>query len=1285
MKWYQAHLRVMSRLFELGFFDEVNSCYRNFALHCNPSDQEQLMSLVIDHDIKLYCTALSAEKLAKKSLNTSKVMTYYYKATAGFTMFKALQEVDGTRFDRINVSDDMPYKHFQVLFDESGVLKEDVVINAFKSQTFNSTPQGFVGNFLRFNHKDYLNDQNFRLCKLTGRSVFDDVHGNFTSKEAQELISQYDYTFSRALEARNKEQSAAPKKASKSQKINYFHINSELDSSFALLKIIDLLGIHLLLVALRREYLFSCLGYDDLRSNYKALELVNSNDIVRLHNHALTACQAFEEARTKLLSNNGQVDNFNIIVNAYVGRNDALYQYICYFCDLFTALQPNYNCTNRANSWEVEYCYFNLYEPFMHLSYLQAKLLDNVNKLISIDLSLIKGLAKPLAYDQELVNIVLGSIPANISELCAHFAPSFKNDKLSHPSLVKFEDIVNSVMSYSKSLIQVSPKLPYPIKEDSEYDIEDCGDPSWLKRGQRDIGKINEKLAYEVISDLKPIVFSSKLNVYRDMFSLLSCFVELLNDFYLRSTFSVPDKLKNVSDLRLEFDLAYCDQDVAKLVYPVYELLLKDDTFSKLIECHQDCFEQLVLILDLQGQSHLLYEDSYLSNLLRKTNNYDQELSESFAHNNSSSNSLDKPTLSKAEQLLLNKTCIAFVQACNKFCEISKEFLSKSNELDIILDEKLEKFIFRKTDIFEQKYRVLLMPIRVLGQNAILNLDNVPEDLKVNAVIASNNGLINDELGIKLNQSFYQCFYETLLVLSAKDINRLVKDFVPYINFATKEAFAQSLSCFCLISKSWTNLTRTDFVTFITFKRLLQSYSYDQAIYQQICHNAFFVNSALSIILAPYSLALVYIMIPLVKYFVRIVLSITKIKQVEEFADCLNMVYNMVLKLTKFMTSNPAKVQNLKALTEQGNAVLCERFEYKSYLLEIVDLLSLYESMCLKYNSFDSDFGIISEICDISLVLKLYKDLLEDTPAVLQCIDMHFLKRMATESHVDIPYFNGPDYISIDEDFVHYIMAGCGERLSQPQLSVAAHFFGNKVSATIETEDYNFHGDEEDDFFFPVFSRRKPKVKAITKSNLRIINLVIGKMRVLDDDEMHQVLSLDSQKILTQIVDSTSSDSTGSQKSKASTKSKTGTTTKSRAKKATTSSATEVSADEATNATDATDVKPKKKATRAKKATTTDATASVADSTKASPELEVEAKTDGAAKSTTKAKTTTKATATKSKAKKVATATSTEANADSATEETEATDAKPKKKASTARTTSKASSSTRAKKSAVNS
>ena len=68
MKWYQAHLRVMSRLFELGFFDEVNSCYRKFCIEGTPSDRELFMRLVLnDNDIKLYCDVLSAKNVVKKT------------------------------------------------------------------------------------------------------------------------------------------------------------------------------------------------------------------------------------------------------------------------------------------------------------------------------------------------------------------------------------------------------------------------------------------------------------------------------------------------------------------------------------------------------------------------------------------------------------------------------------------------------------------------------------------------------------------------------------------------------------------------------------------------------------------------------------------------------------------------------------------------------------------------------------------------------------------------------------------------------------------------------------------------------------------------------------------------------------------------------------------------------------------------------------------------------------------------------------------------------------------
>ena len=1254
MKWYQAHIRVMSRLFELGLFDEVNTSYRNYCLESTPSAYEKLVSLVAVGDIKIYCDELSPQNLAKNVLTTSNIVIYYYKAIAGFTMFKALQNVKGVKLHKIAVKDEMPTNYYQVLFEPNGELKEDVVISAFKEKAFNGSPKGFVGHFTRFNYSECLTDGSFKLESLGDYGFFNVIKYNFTSNEAQHA--------SRAYNSSNK--IPTPSKASKSKEINYFHIDGELDSGFGLLKVIDLLGMHLLLVAQRRQYIFERTRYDDLRSNYKALEQVNSNDIVRLHNNALAACGVFHNDQKNLLSVNGQFMDFNEIVKSYVGRNDALYQYAYYFYDLFVQLNPNSNCTNRENSWEVGYYYFNFYNPFMYLANLQAKLLVNVNNLLCLDLNLINGYSDQLPYDQEILNIIVGLIPTNIYDVCAHFAPSFKNRFHSHPRSVNFEDIVSSVMSYSNKFNRISPTLPYPIREGSEYAIEDYGDPNWVNREERDINSINECLGLEVINDPAPIVFSRNLNIYLDIFCILSSFIELYHNVYLSTILRTNNAFKTTPNASFVFDLAYSGKDWVKFVFPDYELLLKDETFKSLIEYHQACFENLLLILDLQGESHLLYEDSYTSNLLRKTNNFDEEFANSLTLNEPVSNVANRPLLSKAEQLLLNKTCISYLQDCKKFCQISKELANKTIELDILLNERFETFILNKTAILNNIYELFLTHIGVLSQDAVIELDNVPDDLKL------SNDLTNEEVGIEVSQSFYRCVYEAFLACCAKDINLFIKETIPYINIATKEDFVQSLNSFSLIVNSKGNIKKVNYIILIAFKRLMLINNYQPSVEKLLCNNVFVLNSTLRMLLVPYIVSTTYILIALVKYFVRIVDSITKIKQVEEHQECLNLVYNIVHKFSKFLSSTPAKLLNLVALADQGNMMLTELFEYKSYLSETVDLFSLLESMCLKYTSFDSAFGFIYDTCEISKYIKLFKDLLEDTPKVLQSIDVNYFKNFGDNNQeANIPYFEDQNYISIDDDFGQEIMAIYDERLSSIQLSIVKRFFDEFVSDNVESEDNKLYGDEDDfsPFFYP-FSRRKPRAKKITKSKERFVNLVMEKMRLLDDVELHQLLNLESQKIATQIVDSSTSASNGKAKAKATTaKSKTA-ATKSKATAATKSKAQKAATKDAADANVITEPldaikyepKPKAKTTRSK-----------------AKKAEVTAESE--AESKPKAKSATKATATKSRAKKVAAVDSTEAKADDDAE------AKPKKKAATARTTSKASASTRAKKSTAKS
>ena len=1273
MKWCHAQLRVMLRLFELGLFDEVNTCYRKYCIEGTKSDFESFKSLVLeDNDIKLYCDEFKPQNISKKKRDYSDIVAYYYKATACFTMVKAIPKISESKLNKIKAYEDMPVRSYNVLFEQNGDIKDDVLIKAFKKQDFPCSPKVFVSTLLSFNQNLHPFGLDLVLPSWTEFGVLN-KNKILTSQAAQDTISSTkplgfsEIESSKKIQAETDKEVPTSKEAPTSKEVNYFNIDSKLDSGLQVLKIIDLLGMHLLLVAQRRQYMFERYSCDDLRSHYKALEKVNSDDVVRLHNNALDACLAFEENFKGLHINASYFNDCNMLVKDYVGRIDALYQYIGYFVQLFYALEPHYHCTNKRNSWEVEYYYFNLYDPFKHLSALQSKILIVVNSFLSADVNLIKCLTDYYSYEQEIVNGMLGSIPQSVFDICANFAPSFDDVNLSNPSVVDFKAIVNSVMSYYQSLNHAFPTLPYPINKGSKYDVEDCGEIIWLKRRYRDshnkIYAVNEKLAYEVINDPKPIVFSRKLNVYFDMFCVISELVELYNNYYL-SCIYIANGIKPGSKLSFAFDLSYCGEDLVKTLYPAYELLLKDETFIKLIECHQACFEHLVLILDLQGDINLIYEDNYMSNLLRKTNNYDQELADSLTRNIPARDGSDSSNLSKAEQLLLNKTCISYLQDCQKIVQLNKEFVEKTTELDKFLNEKLENFVFSKNKLFSQFQNICLNPIIAFSQYIISNLDNVPEDLKLNLAGASSNVRLNNEDSIELNQSFYKCMYETLLAFFAKNMNQYIRVAVPYSKLATKEDFAKSLSSVGIPFNYKFEFSNSNYLVLVAYKRLLQNYNYEQFISKHICYNTLFINGALIWIINIYSYSLNCTILPIAKYFVRLVLSFTRINQVKEYQHYLNIIYNLLQKLTKLFSTKLAKIKNLIELVGQGNVVLCECFEYKSYLGEIVDVFSLYEGLWRKFKSTYTEINSIYDACQISDFRSLYKDLLEDAPRVLQCIDVNFFKNMGTKSHTAMPYFNAQNYVSINKDYVCMAISSGEERLSIPQLSVVEHFFGQEISAMIKAEDDRYYGVKNVSVY--LWSRHRPREKGITKTNIRFINLVSENMRIMDDEELHQLLNLDNQKISTQIVDSSAPAAASKPKAKA-------VTTKGKAVKAADNA-------EVADTAKVTQTKSTKKATRAKKTSKAEETSSATNCAKVvSPKVD-EVKADAKAK----AKATIKATATKSRAKKVATATSTEANAD-ATEATMATDVKPKQKASTARTNSKASSSTRAKKSTANS
>ena len=441
-------------------------------------------------------------------------------------------------------------------------------------------------------------------------------------------------------------------------------------------------------------------------------------------------------------------------------------------------------------------------------------------------------------------------------------------------------------------------------------------------------------------------------------------------------------------------------------------------------------------------------------------------------------------------------------------------------------------------------------------------------------------------------------------------------------------------------------------------------------------------------------------MISLAKVFAKQVLSYTKVKQVEEHSEYLNMLYNVVHKAFKFDSNNFAKIKNLIALSDQDTVVLSEQFEYKSYLGEVVDVLKMMDMVCCNYSQYNDKLFYISDLGDIEKFIALFHDLSVDSTAVLERMDDEYFDDLDEENGFFAPYFTDNYYIAMSAYYIRTMLT-LDEELNQRELLVVGEFFGGDLRDFIEEEQERGSGDPGA-FLFSLFNRRHRELQP-TKTQQRFINLVKDKVQLLADEELYNTLNLESNKASTQIVDSSST-----AKAKAKAKAK-GTTTKSKADSAV--AASEDTAAEVKKATRSTRAKKDDKAeavaeasSEPKAKTTTKATATKSRAKKVDSSIKIgddpyanviieplDAIEDKPQKKATRAKkastvtATAKATATKSRAKKVATATSTEANANSATEATKATDAKPKKKASTARTTSRTSSSTRAKKSTAKS
>ena len=1119
MKWFQAHFRVMSRLFELGLFDEVNACYRRLSISDSEEDQAHFIELVLNNEIEEYrdfCLVfLTSYKV--DCYSNHGLLLYYYNAKAILTLYQVITASLKDPFITVDAATTMYEDFYTELFEPSGKIKDDVLIAAFNNEVFRGHPGEFLHVFLDSLPSLYYFDNDFQIQHIKKYCFYGSISRPTISSQA---ISEFDlsnFKFSEEAKADKFEnaQGYCIEEPTDSQKINYFQIDSRLDYGFGLLKLIDLLGMNLLLVAQRRQYLFKCLRNDDLRSNFEALEQVKSEDIVLLHNNAVSACSAYEKALKSLFSNQMSDHEVNVAVNAYIGRYEALYHYLRYFYELLGTLNPLTLGTNKFASWRVNFYFFDIHKYFVDLSETYDSLLKKIVEFLGSE-DVVESFKKSLSSDQWKLNHMVKTLPQSLYKTCAHFAP-FNNEEQIHPRVVDFEEVVNSVLSYRNRLNETTICLPSPIHELSPFALEDNGivdsqefnDIAFLLQMNNDHYEITihqlRKLCFvkSVIRTCDSIEFNRKLNVYLDMFSFASLLVEAFNHTYLMAIFNA----KASEEDELEFDLTYSDIKWVECVFPYYQMLLQDEIFGEFLVTHKDCFKELALILDLQGQSNLLYSDSYMSTLLHITDTYDEELAQSLSKK---LNTKQELTLTKAEQLILNKTCISLIQGCQKILCLGKELLTRKMDFFEGFDGIIGSRILEKAKELHSILTLCSTPIHVFSHYIVQSLDNVPADLMPNADLAPEDYQVNE-----VNQKFYKDLYESFMVVLANDVNEYARSIVPYAKLASKEEFAQALSSITLIEPSLFHQEHYSSVM-LAYSRFSKD-KHDQAMNKQICKNTFFANSALYLLLCSNFNCVNWLMATMVKLFVNHLWQIKRVKQVTEFIDYYNAVYNVVSKLKGIVKNHDAKLDNLKNLAYQDNVVLSESFEYKSYLSEVVYSLSLLSHLCKQYVDIEPALESVNRNGEIENFLALYTDLLEEPHKVLMQINGKYLHDIFMKESTIYPYLINEQYHTVNNEYTKnfaYYLYGVRYYALEP---LVGQLFGEDINVCLSSADRDLacyvHLKWEN-----ISSRGK-----LTKVTCKMVELVKEKLHLMSDSEINKLLNIDSKLISTQIVDSSAS------------------------------------------------------------------------------------------------------------------------------------------------------------------
>ena len=838
MYFFLAHIKILSRMLELGLFDEFSASlekYTNGDVQAKSYLQEcaQAYNININFPRKDKFT---------KDINFELFFEGIYGYVHSHSMhvlYTILEDNDGFNYYEENPEDipdlldhvsDEELKEivenldYDDIYDDAFECLEDTIDEQDLEEYTDDLPEAktlFTANC----SKDYpfFFYEDCKFLGLNKSSLFTKFSSlNLT---AHDLLQQQQKNKSNAISAtsahkrRVKKQSAKTKgvtnqvaavnlcyRLSDDLPLSYFQPSKNADFGFNLVKNIDLFGLHLLLVAQRRKYHFETTLSDEYRGDYDAIADIDLNELVSLHDSAVKACQEYQTAYSAAIA---APHLRTKCFGAFLNRNHALVEYARYYNEIFAELNIHIHQINDDDHpWFISKKFFNLNlisEPIFWFcdicyDYDLFYLFTNSPK---------RALDFMRNMDNKLIEDLNKCAPMTIYQACSKFASTFDSIESTHPLVVDFKAIAQKVLNYSQELESIGYlKFPYAIELDNytyqpgTYHI-DFNYSCQLKREfDLDPDKFNTRS--------KTLKLSCQPNDYVFIFSGLSLLLDAINDYHIQ-LFAFKTKNQGIPAIFNWYGDNSKDVDI---IFPIYEQWCNNPIVAKLADAHKRCFELLVLIMDLKGDLRELYQDPYFVTLLKQTDSYDEEFASSLANNNED-DAGDAPKLTKQENVLLNKAIVNFLKTVDEFGQSFFEFTHNSIPfVNEIFAQAPNSFQLYYNSIVA-KLNNILSVVYYFSNSLIISLDNVPQELAVN--FAKHK---QDYENSEINALFYQNIKETIFIFLGKIMCNFARHYSSFWNYQDVASFKKYYTLVCADQRT-DIIYDTDFFSILGIDRML--------------------------------------------------------------------------------------------------------------------------------------------------------------------------------------------------------------------------------------------------------------------------------------------------------------------------------------------------------------------------------------------------------------------------------------------------------------------------------